>query len=318
MYNYTLKQGELMPKDELFKLDNFTKSYLVEKKVLNIAKNTIMAYESVLNSFYEYYTLHYDKISLEAIDRVFIINYLESLALSINSKNLHIVVLKNFFKYLQSHFYPQSDFKSRLEQLTAKAQKKEPISLSKNEYEKVMLYFSKEQGKKKRSFFSYRNNLLLKLLLLSGVRASELLGITFPKIALLTFRDTNEPIYKIAILGKGNKERYVYVPTEAICEELEYLKAYGEEHQLVTEHIAITKEGRVLLRSELYKLVESFLKNMNISKRGVHMLRHSFGKHLVQKNVNLSTIKELMGHENIQTTMIYARSDEDSMISAIR
>ncbi len=160
-----------MPKDELFKLDNFTKSYLNEKKVLNIAKNTIIAYKSVLNSFYEYYTLYYDKISLEAIDRVFIINYLESLALSINSKNLHIVVLKNFFKYLQSHFYPQSDFKSRLEQLTAKAQKKEPISLSKNEYEKVMLYFSKEQGKTKRSFFNYRNNLLLKLLLLSGVRA---------------------------------------------------------------------------------------------------------------------------------------------------
>ena len=306
-----------MPKDELFKLNNFTKRYLNEKKVLNIAKNTFITYERVLNSFYEYYTLHYDKISLEAIDRVFIINYLESLALSINSKNLHIVVLKNFFKYLQSHFYPQSDFKSRLEQLTAKAQKKEPISLSKNEYEKVMLYFLKEQGKKKRSFFSYRNNLLLKLLLLSGVRASELLGITFPKIALLTFSDTNELIYKIAILGKGNKERYVYVPTEAIKEELAYLKAYGEEHHLVTEHIAITKEGRVLLRSELYKLVESFLKNMNISKRGVHMLRHSFGKHLVQKNVNLSTIKELMGHENIQTTMIYARSDEESMIRAV-
>ena len=47
------------------------------------------------------------------------------------------------------------------------------------------------------------------------------------------------------------------------------------------------------------------------------MLRHSFGKHLVQKNINLSTIKALMGHENIQTTMIYARSDEESMIKAV-
>jgi len=35
------------------------------------------------------------------------------------------------------------------------------------------------------------------------------------------------------------------------------------------------------------------------------------------QNVNLSTIKELMGHENIQTTMIYARSDEESMIRAV-
>jgi site-specific recombinase XerD len=159
-----------MPKDELFKLDNFIKSYLNEKKALNSAKNTIMSYQSVLNTFYEYYTLHYDEISLECIDRVFIVNYLESLGLSINSKNLHLVVLKNFFKYLQSHFYPLSDFKSRLEELNAKAQKREPVALSKSEYEKVMLSFLKEGGKKKRSFFSYRNTLLLKILLLSGVR----------------------------------------------------------------------------------------------------------------------------------------------------
>ncbi len=47
------------------------------------------------------------------------------------------------------------------------------------------------------------------------------------------------------------------------------------------------------------------------------MLRHSFGKQMVRKNINLSTIKDLMGHENIQTTMIYARSDEGSMIRAV-
>ena len=44
---------------------------------------------------------------------------------------------------------------------------------------------------------------------------------------------------------------------------------------------------------------------------------HSFGKHMVSKNINLSTIKALMGHENIQTTLIYARSDEESMIRAV-
>jgi site-specific recombinase XerC len=38
---------------------------------------------------------------------------------------------------------------------------------------------------------------------------------------------------------------------------------------------------------------------------------------MVKKNVNLSTIKELMGHENIQTTVIYARSDEKGMIEAV-
>jgi site-specific recombinase XerD len=65
-------------------------------------------------------------------------------------------------------------------------------------------------------------------------------------------------------------------------------------------------------------MIEKLFKRLGVKKRGVHLLRHTFGKKMVQKNVNLSTIKELMGHENIQTTMIYARSDEASMIAAIK
>ena len=301
-----------MPNNELFKLSNFTKSYINEKKALNMSKNTLLVYQSVLNSFYEYYTLHYDVIAIEGIDRVFIINYLESKALSMNSKNLHIVVLKNFFKYLQTHFYPQSDFKSRLELLTAKVVKKEPIALSKDEYEKVIAYFKKEEGKKRRSFYAYRNHLVMKLLLLCGVRVSELIGIKYTHMTLLHVNEGD--IYKIAILGKGNKERYCYIPKESIEKELHFLQSY---HGNTIDSIAITKEGRVLHRAEVYKLVESFLKQCGIAKKGVHMLRHSFGKYLVRKNINLSTIKELMGHENIQTTMIYARSDEESMIRAV-
>jgi site-specific recombinase XerD len=69
---------------------------------------------------------------------------------------------------------------------------------------------------------------------------------------------------------------------------------------------------------KLYIMIEKLFKRLGIMKRGVHLLRHTFGKKMVQKNINLSTIKELMGHENIQTTMIYARSDEESMIAAIK
>jgi integrase len=73
----------------------------------------------------------------------------------------------------------------------------------------------------------------------------------------------------------------------------------------------------VIHTTELYIMLDRLYKKLYIKKRGIHMLRHTFGKRMVQKNVNLSTIKEMMGHENIQTTMIYAQSDEQSMIEAI-
>ena len=83
------------------------------------------------------------------------------------------------------------------------------------------------------------------------------------------------------------------------------------------KYIAVTQKGRVMHRAELYTMLDKLYSKLYIKKRGIHILRHTFGKRMVKKNVNLSTIKELMGHENIQTTMIYARSDEKGMIEAI-
>ena len=128
-------------------------------------------------------------------------------------------------------------------------------------------------------------------------------------------------VYKIKILGKGNKERYVYIPITTIEKELEYINNYiintPQDGKNKINYINQTTKGRVMIRSELYSMIENLFKKLGIKKRGVHLLRHTFAKKMVQKNVNLSTIKELMGHENIQTTMIYARSDEGSMIRAI-
>ena len=93
-----------MPNNELFKLDNHLKSYLFEKKMLTMAKNTILTYSRVLESFLEYYRGYYDEISIEKIDRAFIVSYLDSKGFSIGSKNLHAVILKTFFVIFKNIF----------------------------------------------------------------------------------------------------------------------------------------------------------------------------------------------------------------------
>ena len=112
------------------------------------------------------------------------LSYLDSKGFSIGSKNLHAVILKNFFCYLQKHFYSEIDFKSRLEHLTLKLPQKEPTALSASEYETVMAYFLKETNKRKRTFHSYRNLFMLKVILLCGVRVSECLTIKSEDITL--------------------------------------------------------------------------------------------------------------------------------------
>ena len=69
--------------------------------------------------------------------------------------------------------------------------------------------------------------------------------------------------------------------------------------------------------AQLSKLVQR-LGSSHIRNRLLVKLLYYTGIRAIKKNVNLSTIKELMGHENIQTTMIYAGSNEKSMIQAVK
>ncbi len=294
-----------MINDQLSLFDKWQKSFINEKKVLNMSKSTLMNYSSILNKLYDYYAQHEDKLSFYDIDRDFILSFLNNTPdMATNTKNLHITVIKNFFKYISLHNKENIDYRDRFSDLVTKAKKSEPVSLDSNEYEILQKYLNSKV--KPASFIQYRNRLTLKLLLFTGVRASEVLCIKLEDFFMMK----EEGVYKIKILGKGNKERYVYIPIDTIANELMFIRDYILQNGNNNTHINQTTKGRVMLRSELYTMIENLFKKLHIKKRGVHLLRHTFGKKMVQKNVNLSTIKELMGHENIQTTMIYARSDE--------
>ena len=310
-----------MEKDQLFILDKWMERYTNEKKTLNLSENTLMNYKRVLDSFYQFFALKNEKESINSIyeiDRDFILEYLKSKEdISVNTKNFHITVIKSFLGYISEYNNDNIDMSKKLKGLTAKSVKQEGESLSKEE--EVILEEYLLQPIKKKTFLKMRNRLLVKLLYYTGVRASELLSIKLGDIDLLA----EEGVYKIYILGKGSRYRYVYIKLELIVDELEFLEDYFYNDPILSSKnpnkiIAITQKGRVMHRAELYTMLDRLYKKLHIKKRGVHMLRHTFGKRMVQKNVNLSTIKEMMGHENIQTTMIYARSDERSMIEAIK
>lgn len=306
-----------MLQDQLLIFDKWQKSFINEKIVLNMSKSTIMNYTGILDKLYDYYSLHEEEIAFYEIDRDFIISFLQSRGdIATNTKNLHITVIKSFFTFVSTHNKDGADFRSKFLDLKAKAKKSEPEYLTNEEYDILLKHLSAPI--KPKSFIQYRNRLTLKLLLFTGLRASEVLGIKLQDFLLLK----EEGVYKIKILGKGNKERFVYIRTDTIEYELQWITHYYEntpqsQMKSYENFINLTTKGRVMLRGELYSLIENLFKKLGIKKRGVHLLRHTFGKKMVQKNINLSTIKELMGHENIQTTMIYARSDEGSMIAAV-
>ena len=291
-----------MQESLLFKLDKWINKYITEKKSLNYSNNTIITYNTILESFYEYMIKYEDEIRFEDISKDILLEYINiNKKLSNSSKHLRLTILKSFFKYI-GNIEHNIDFESRFSKLTIKKETKEIESLLPEEVERLLALFDKSSN----SFNFIRDKLIVYILLFSGIRANELLNLKFSDIV-----EVEDGIYRLLIKGKGDKQRYEYIKKEKIFKELEYMKQFN------TDFIAISNRKNLMTRVGLYNIVTSKLKKANIDKKGVHILRHTFAKILVANNVNLSTIKDLLGHENISTTMIYAKSNEENKIAAI-
>ena len=71
-----------------------------------------------------------------------------------------------------------------------------------------------------------------------------------------------------------------------------------------------TKSGKVMDGSQIYRFLNNTYKKIGIKYSGAHILRHTFAKSMIAKDVNIVTVKELLGHASIQTTMIYTNPNQ--------
>ena len=289
----------------LSKLDKYNAMFIAEKKLLNSSNSTITTYLHILERFYEY-IVESDVInSLEYISKTVVLGFANKDATAANATRiLYLTVIKSYLSFIDEKEKLNGMFEHRLKKLTIKKESVEVDALDDIEVEKLLGLFSK----KTKSFNKHRDSLLIKLILFTGIRASECLDIKLKDLSLIE----ENSVYKIKILGKGSKERFVYIAVERIENELLFLKDY------IVNYIAITNQQKRMSRVGLYKVISNKMKKAGINKKGVHILRHTFARRLVAKNINLVTISELLGHADITlTAKTYARSNEGNKIRAV-
>jgi len=310
---------KLETEDFLKDILRWKKMFLYEKKTLERSKKTLEQYERIIESFYNFSTEHEDYMTLSSISKNYILNFLmwkeeNTEHFSSSSKHSYIVVLKSFLKYISDNNIQEINILNKIKDIKVKVSKREVEGFTNDENEMLILALEEmsknisENDTTSYCFINYRNILIAKIILNGGLRASELLTLKFSNIEYLA----KDNIYKILIKGKGNKERYSYIEENIIKKEMEYFKKTDRIY------IAETKKGEIMERKNLYTTLSNIYKKAGINKKGIHILRHTFAQKLVEKNVNLSTIQDLLGHSNIQTTMIYARTNEKNKIEAIK
>ena len=143
-----------------------------------------------------------------------------------------------------------------------------------------------------------RNRAMIELLYASGLRVSELVGLTIPQLRL--------HLGYLVAFGKGQKQRVVPVGEQAELWLGRYLAevrpglAVGRHQAVFVNHA-----GAPMSRQGFWKLLGVYGREAGVRDLSPHVLRHSFATHLLEHGADLRAVQAMLGHADISTTQIY-------------
>ena len=216
--------------------------------------------------------------------------------------------LRTFFGYLcnktkQIPFNPTQDLES------PKIEKRLPKYLTLEDSKKLLEISADDESRN-----TERNFAIITLFLNCGMRLSELININIKDIDF----DNN----KLNVIGKGNKERTIYLNNACITAIKKYLMERPNEgiKYMAKDALFLSEQKRRISNRTVQYIVKSELKKagLDINKYSVHKLRHAAATLMYKYgNVDIRALQELLGHESIATTQIYTHVDNDQIRSAV-
>lgn len=186
-----------------------------------------------------------------------------------------------------------------------KLRRKAPFTLSIQEVERLLAAPDETSPQ------GLRDRAMLELFYSSGLRVSELSGLTLQQIDL--------DLGALKVYGKGSKERICPIGSEAVKAIESYL-SNGRPSLVKAKtgsSVFLSARGTAISRKTVWFLVKKYTLAAGIDKPvKPHMLRHSFATHLLTGGADLRIIQELLGHADIATTQIYTSVESERTRSA--
>ena len=153
---------------------------------------------------------------------------------------------------------------------------------------------------------SKRDLAILMIFLNCGVRISELAGLNYGDI----YDD------RLRVIGKGNKERTVYLGSAVIACIQDYNKTLPDNQQNDTKRpLFLSQKGGRMSTNAIHRLVKKHLAaaGLDESQFSAHKLRHTAATLMLSQGVDVKTVQEVLGHEHLNTTEIYTHIEDSSL-----
>ena len=254
-----------------------------------LSSHTIRAYK---NDLMQFYNSDYDNVE----------SYIEQLTQSnikTNTLRRKIACMKVFYNYLkyqniiEENPFNQLRFQFRTEKVL-------PKTIPHDILKSIFIYLEQKVIVSKTDYqkqHAERNLLIISLLLSTGIRISELCHIHLKDINL-----SNKTLH---IIGKGKKERILFLGDQTTFNLLEtYINKNGKESN---DFLFPGKHSPKPLSEQSVRLILKRIVEQNNLSRTItpHMFRHSFATMLLDNDVDIRYIQQILGHSSISVTQIY-------------
>ncbi len=277
----------------------------------NYSSHTVFAYQNDLKQFSDFIAQNFETESISDIDsdmiRAWMLSLLEG-GDTPRSVNRKFSALKSFWRFLLREGAVMNNPLNKL--LPPKIHKPLPAFLREEEVsalhastDEVTAASEREDGQSDALFDEVRDNLIVEMLLQTGMRRAEIIG--------LKLEDVDLAASQLKVTGKRNKQRLIpFGPSlrQKIEHYLDFRKQVAESLP-VSDTLYIRCDGQPLYPMLVYRLVhERLAATGHASKNSPHVLRHTFATSMLNNGAELNAVKQLLGHSGLSATEVYTHT----------
>lgn len=264
------------------------KQFFVSKKIQGLSDGTLNLYMQTINLFMRTVRKPFKDVVTNDI-RLFIANreMIDKVSKGTLARERGCIV--RFFKWLCNEEYIAKDPGARVENIKVPKRRKQEFS----EFEVEQL---------RSAAASSKETLIIELLLSTGCRVSELVS--------LNFRDYDQENDSIEVIGKGNKQRTLYLNAKAKLALKHYLNEVP--HSFGPLFFGHTK-GKEMTTAGVQKAVKRIGSRAGVLNVHPHRFRRTAATHARRHGMAIELVSRFLGHESIETTMAYSMINDDEV-----
>lgn len=287
-YNIENRHTELVTYNDT--LPQCYKVYMISKKIEGLSPGTLKIYDLYLKDFFMYVGKPLEQINANDI-RVYLYQLQQRRKISNHSLDGKRLVINTFLEWCKNENYISRNPCKQINPIKFEEKPREPLTDIELE---LVRYACK----------SCRDRAIIELLYSTGCRVSEMVNLNKSDIDF----DSGE----VHLFGKGSKHRISYINAKAEVALKKYLSTRKDTDNALI--VSERKPHKRLSKTGIERAVRIIGERSKIGRNLYpHLLRHTTASDALNRGMNVTEVQKILGHEKLDTTMIYAKISQENV-----